>query len=111
MQRRLTFAFPLVAALVAAALFAGVASAGQPTTQTLNPPAPPDYSCSSNGGGTISHVDQIQPPLRVAGQRLAGQDRLAPAQEPAGPINAGEPEDDCRRQPAVQQLLRRARFL
>jgi len=36
--------------------------AGQPVTQTLNPPAPPDYSCSSNGGGTICRAANLDVP-------------------------------------------------
>jgi hypothetical protein len=71
MQRKLTFTFALVAALVAAALFAGAAYAGQPTTQTLNPAAPPNYSCSSNGGGTICRAASLDVPYGpVADNRL-----------------------------------------
>lgn len=62
MHRKLTIALALAAALVMAALSAGAASAGQPTTQTLNPPAPPDYSCSSNGGGTICRAANLDVP-------------------------------------------------
>jgi hypothetical protein len=62
MQRKLTFALALAAALVAAALAAGAASAGQPTTQVLNPAPPPEYSCSSNGGGTICRAASLNVP-------------------------------------------------
>lgn len=62
MQRKLTVAFALLAALVAAALSAGAASAGQLTTQTLTPSPPPEYTCSSNGSGTICRAANLDVP-------------------------------------------------
>jgi len=62
MNRKLTLVLALAAALVAAALSADAASAGQPVTQTLNPLPPPDYSCSSNGGGTICRAANLDVP-------------------------------------------------
>jgi hypothetical protein len=62
MKRKLTFVVALAGALVAAALFAGGAAAGHPTSQALNPAPPPDYTCSSNGSGTICRAANLDVP-------------------------------------------------
>jgi hypothetical protein len=62
MQRKLSFLPALAAALVAAATAAGSASAGRPPSPALNPPPPSDYTCSTNGGGTICRAANLDVP-------------------------------------------------
>ena len=52
-MRKTLLLVPLIAAM---ALLPGAGLAGQPVTQTLNPPPPPDFTCTAVGGGTICQV-------------------------------------------------------
>jgi hypothetical protein len=59
MRERTRTIVALISLLAATFLVPTTALAGQPVTQTLNPPPPAFYTCMAIGDGTVCHGDQV----------------------------------------------------